>query len=137
MKTRTIINDNGHEITITNILKFSREHGWGHDSLSRMLNGKIKSYKGYRLKPDSTIITDKREYRVLSPDGRLAIFTGLNAFCEQNRLNLEHMRNLINDKTRRFKGWTIAPDNADFTTHREYKSATELSDELLKKVLFA
>ena len=47
------------------------------------------------------------------------------------------MKNLLVGKTKQFKGWTIAPVNADFTTHREYKSATELSDELLKKVLFA
>ena len=137
MKTRTIINDKGDEMTIRNVLKFSREHGWGHDSLSRMVNGKRKTYKGYRLKPESTIITEKKEYRVLSPDGRLAIFTGANIFCEQNKLNVQHMKNLLVGKTKQFKGWTIAPANADFTTHREYKSATELSDELLKKVLFA
>lgn len=38
------------EYTITNVLKFSKEHGMNNGSLGRLLNGRRKSYRGFTIK---------------------------------------------------------------------------------------
>jgi group I intron endonuclease len=111
-----IISPNDEIVVAKNIRKFCRDNNLNYEKIRMVLNGKRKSYKGWRLEgnPRNGYITAsqnrKKKFQIVSPDGELMEFYGIQDFCQKYNLNPSSISILLSGKRKSNKGWTL-PEN--------------------------
>lgn len=93
---------------ITGMSQFARKHGLYKENLSSLINGKLKSYKGWQLidnkskRPQSkTVFHD-----FISPSGQIYTnITNLTEFGEMHNLKHHSLSKLANGKLKTLHGW--------------------------------
>ena len=101
-----------HEIK--NRAKFCEDHGLNYLGFSNMMNGKSKSYKGWRLKKDTKIKPEhgnpKSIKTVVSPNGNLKKVYNRAEFCRENNLNYQCFMQMLSGRSKSYKGWVVKND---------------------------
>lgn len=86
-----------------NVTKFCRENNLTNHVLSRVISGKLKSHKGWKL-PETTI--KKRDFNtVISPDGEIYVLENISHFCKEHNLSVSHIIKVLNGKRKHHKGY--------------------------------
>jgi hypothetical protein len=104
----------GHEVTITNLFDFCRQHNLDFPSMHRLAMGKskLKSYKGWTHRNSPR----KRDYvktydGFIGPDSLLVgPITNLAAFCRDHGLDNTHMVAVARGRLYSHRGWTYNND---------------------------
>ncbi len=94
-----------------NVSKLCRDYNLANSAITRLLNGEIYSYKGWKL-PNTTLtggkLTSKklqREYKLISPEGKIFIGKGVRELCKNFNLNESAISEVLNGKREHYKGW--------------------------------
>lgn len=114
-KTFQLINPNGEIITATGINNFALLNNMKNSCLCNLLNGKLRSYKGYKSinkEFHKKIII----YQLISPDGQLVTFNTIRGFCRDNNLWFSGIHSLLRGELKKSQGWTKPPTSQDFST---------------------
>lgn len=99
-----------------NISKFAREQNLDRRDVSSIVNGYVKSYKGWKLPETEFIGTQakikakEKEFKLISPEGELVIGKNRADFCRKYGLSAGNLSMLINKKPyfKSVKGWKLA-----------------------------
>lgn len=106
-----IIDSENNEYIIDNATKFAESKGLDPSCLIKVLSGKRKKHKGYKLKvPGDTVKRIKKVYPILlSPEGiSVEINTNtLAEFAELNNINKSALSGLLNGRIKQTGGWTL------------------------------
>lgn len=108
-----LIDINGNEYIIDNATKFAEKHGMDPSCLVKVLNGKRKTHKGFKLK-DPEVLTQKikKEYPILiSPIGEEVVINThtLAEFARINFINKSALCGLLNGRVNQTNGWILKP----------------------------
>ena len=87
-----------------NITKFCREYGLTSHILSRVISGKLKSHKGWKL--PETLIKKREVSAVMSPNGETYVLENISHFCREHNLSVSHIVKVLNGKRKHHKGYT-------------------------------
>lgn len=104
-KTFQLIDPSGKTITATGINKFARETGIPAPAIINLLNGKTKSYMGYKsTNPDFHV--KKIVHKLRSPCGEIVEFNSIRDFCKKYYLSFGCIQPLLKGKIKQSNGWT-------------------------------
>lgn len=101
-----ILDPNGNLIKGRNLTQFSEEMGVSPGSMSRVVNGKLKSYKGFRS-PKPEFYAPPNEYRILSPEKELIVFNNLRQFEIEIGAHSNAIFEVLSGKNSHFKGYHL------------------------------
>lgn len=98
----------------TNLKEFCRKNNLDFRNIQKVLSGKMRSHKGWRLPETKTIgrgtggeLTAK-EFTLLSPDGKIYKGKNIKKFCEEHNLTRSNICSILNrGKQKSHKGWTL------------------------------
>lgn len=106
----TLKSPEGKIITGKNIAKFCRENDLIEQGIHQLINGKLKSYKGWTL-PQTTLPihhgSPGRNFTIKSPNGQIVTGINISKFARDNKLNLSCLNKLFSGKIKSYKGWTL------------------------------
>ena len=110
-----ILSPEGIIFTTNNINAFCRENSLCASSLLKIIQGKLKHYKGWQIRRegDTRDFLDPlnfrycipRKYKLISPEGIEYIIQNLKKFCIENSLSVSSMTLVAQGKQRKHKGW--------------------------------
>lgn len=106
-----LISPNGKIYThIDNFSNFCRTHNLTRQLLERVIKGKRKSHRGWRVV--GTTLNDRiktYEIKIISPYNIIyEAITNLNQFCQINNVDVRGIHNIITGKRKSHKGWKLA-----------------------------
>lgn len=88
---------------ITNLRRFSREHGLCEETMSAIANGRVLSHRGWCLPGHSVA-----KYTATSPDGEIYDeVSNLKLFCVEHGLPYKQMHKTINLPDKKCRGWSV------------------------------
>jgi group I intron endonuclease len=106
-----LMSPDGKIIKGRNVSELCRKYNLKSSAISRILNGKLCSYKGWKL-PSTKLfgrsVTSKkleREYELVSPDGQLFQSKGVRTLCRKFNLSESAISQVLNGKRKQCKGW--------------------------------
>lgn len=105
-----IFDPEGNLVKGKNISQFCEELGFGGTGgISDVINGKIRSYKGFRsANPEFySPPPEKREYRLLSPDKKLVTFDNISEFERKIGAHSNAIFEVLNGRNSHFKGYHL------------------------------
>jgi group I intron endonuclease len=92
------------------LCEFARKHGLHKQHLSLLISGKLKTYKGWRLKNGKSIRPQslKKTWNIISPSGEIYNnITNLTEFAELYNLNPSSFNKMANGKRNSLFGWKV------------------------------
>jgi group I intron endonuclease len=105
IKYPPILSPEGKEYTISSLRGFAREHGLESANLDSLLQGRIKTLKGWKLKG-----TEVKAYPiVISPTGEEFVipYRGAGKFGKEQGLQQSAVSKLLNGKIKAYNGWKL------------------------------
>lgn len=98
----TVISPTGEKYSVTCINNFAKEHNLDSGGLSRLINKKAVSLKGWRL--ESTLIV---EQKVLSPNGEVFVIpkNGITKFSKEHGLDNSILSKVLKGSVHTHRGW--------------------------------
>lgn len=101
-KTSTIVSPQGTLFEISSIAAFSREHNLEPSCISRVLQGTLMQYKGWRL-PNTSL----REDIVISPEGIVYSIPqkGISKFAREHGLDNSVLSKVLKGSLMSHRGW--------------------------------
>jgi group I intron endonuclease len=101
------INPDGKRVRkITNLAKFSREHGLMASHMTAVARRRIISHRGWTHLDGRPALMPKSYTGFIRPDGRRTVIINLARYCRENGLSKVDMHNLKSGIRRIHKGWT-------------------------------
>jgi len=91
---------------ITNLAEYCRKNDLDDTHMIAVAHGRIVSHKGWTHVNGRKSLGIKTYQGFVTPSGKRVTITNLQAFCQDNRLDVVHMRELISGKRKSHKGWT-------------------------------
>ena len=114
IKEFTIMSPEGDIIKGKNVAEFCRENNLHSGEISKVLSGKAKSHKEWKL-PETKLIgrqstseTKSKYFQLISPDGILYKDKNIFKFCVENNLSHSCISRVLSGKQKHHKGWKIA-----------------------------
>jgi hypothetical protein len=107
-KTASLISPEGILYTFTGIEGFRKEHNLG-DTIRQVINGKIRSYKGW-TSPDFIEYWRSKEppyFTVSDPNGQILSSNRISEFCRLHDLNVGTLCQVLNGKRPHHKGFRL------------------------------
>lgn len=95
-------------LLIEGLCEFARKHGLFKENLSALVSGKLKTYKGWRLKNDKSIRPQSwsKTWTFISPNGtRFSNITNLTEFAERHNLHYYGFSKLSNGYLKTYHKW--------------------------------
>lgn len=117
----TIKSPDGEIITAINITQFAIQHNLQAANLHRVINGTLKSHKGWTL-PETKVFGQElrlekypKEFAFKSPTGEIVRGKNISKFARENNLSLTAINQVIKGIQNNHKGWTL-PETELITT---------------------
>lgn len=109
-----IIDSCGKAHEVQNLNQFCLQHGLNPGNLTKVINGKMPSHKGWRGYKEELIgvAYESRKkhkevnFEVVSPDGVVYRETNIAMFAKKHNLSKENLAAVIRGKRKQHKGWT-------------------------------
>lgn len=95
----------------TNSLRlFAKEFGIKHESLSDLVSGRIRTYKGFRF-----VSKNSQDFRMVDPDGVEHKVDHIKRFSEKHNLNVVSLYQIYRGAKHSIKGWhpSIIPSSQE------------------------
>lgn len=112
----------GEPNEFVNVSKFCKGRGLSLNSITKVLDGSMKSHGGWHLPSltkEELFMRKKRgkiSVNLLDPDGRLVLISNLAFFCQINNLPYASFYSLIKKQSASCLGWTIEENHHLFNT---------------------
>lgn len=101
-----LITPDGNLVEGVNISKFSKENNLEATSLSRVINGKYYSHRGYKS-THKNFENKAKIYSLISPSGKLYQFDNGRAFSKEHNLTNGNLYAVLNGQISHTKGWHL------------------------------
>ena len=107
IKEYRFVDPNGILHIVNNMNKLAKEYNITSSAFRRLYFNEIKSYKGWRkYNNDNDLIKfEKKQFKFISPNGKLIIIDNLNKFAKENNLNHGCLRAVSRGKYKNHNGW--------------------------------
>ena len=106
-----ILSPDGKIVSGNNINKFCDEYNFNKSSINSVINGKLKSYKGWRNICDygksEYELKLGNEFEIKSPDGEIIKGKNISEFCRLHKLHSSHFCAVLKNKNKSHKGWAL------------------------------
>lgn len=106
-----ILSPNGEIVSGNNICKFCEKYNFTESSINYVINGKLKSYKGWRNISDygksEYELKLGNEFEIKSPNGEIIKGKNISEFCRLHKLHSGHFCAVLKNKNKSHKGWTL------------------------------
>lgn len=95
----------GNIIAVENLAQFCRENDLSHGAIKKVVAGKTKQHKKWRL-----VGTDlPKPKKLISPDNKEVIIYNVSVFCQTNNLSQRCIHRVITGARSHHKGWRQKP----------------------------
>lgn len=133
-KEWTVTKPNGEELTVTNLVVFSKTNGLNPSMMYRVAYGRARHWHGWKCRPvamskrraESRLPPAKdtrfkpKRYVVTDPNGKTAAVMNLTQFCKARGLCTTGLCNVANGKAMQYKGWTCRKEAISADCHAEF-----------------
>ena len=125
-KEYKLISPDGQVFEGKNISKLARDNNLNDSLLSAVMYGKQSHHKGWRLYKEGIEVKpfDFKEYKFVSPDGKLIITDSISKLCKEYNLPQHNMATVHRQtgNTRSCRGWTAYKEGQELKAFRRTRN---------------